>query len=94
MASASDTITVLGVNSTETASVEAGIGAHASGDAAIGYDEVHVGFDVGACLGLGADVGYDASFSPKQMVDSVTGTVGGLVSGGGSVVKGIVSWFG
>lgn len=92
-AGASNTVTVLGLASTENASVEAGIGAHASGDAAIGYDEVHVGFDVGVCLGIGGDVGYDASFSPKDMVDSVTGTVGGIISGGSSVVKGIDSLF-
>lgn len=68
-------VSVLGTDVGVSGSVKFGIGAHAN----VGYTDGKVKVDVGAALGLGADVGFEVD---------VSGTVKGISNGVKAVCKG------
>jgi hypothetical protein len=66
-----------GVKANASGSVQAGIGAHASGQVGLGNDgKIHVGFSVGATLGIGASADVNFTVDPGEVVDTAKDLAG------------------
>lgn len=67
---------VAGVNAGVHASVQAGLGAEASGQVGMGDDgKFHLSASVGVTLGIGGSVGFDVAIDPQEVVDTVKDVV-------------------
>lgn len=68
---------------------KAGIGVEARAEVDFGLDNVGVDLELGAALGLGADVKVDISISPSGIVDDV----GDMIEGAGDAVDNVRDFF-
>ena len=73
-------VTVLGTDVGVTGSLKVGVGAHAK----VGYTDGKLKVDVGAAVGIGADVGFEVDVSGT--VDAVTGFVADVADNASAVV--------
>lgn len=79
IAEADGEVDVLGVRTTGRAGVSYGVGGELAADAHLGLDKIELHFDVGATIGVGVNLGFDVSLSPRAVA-------GGITSVGRSVV--------
>lgn len=79
-ASASAGVTVLGTDVTAKASVNVGVGAHAT----VGYNQGVISCDIGASLGIGASISFEVDIS---------GTVNAIQDVAESAIDGAKKWF-
>lgn len=67
---------VFGGTGTVGGEVYAGLGGHAEIEAAVSYEEITLGIDLGLAIGIGAGVEVELSFSPREATEDVLETIG------------------
>ena len=66
----------LGATATAGGEVYAGIGAHARVNTQLTLQQVHIGVDAGAALGIGAGLKFDLSINPQESAQTVLAKFG------------------
>lgn len=90
-ADAGITTGLFGVDTTAKATAMAGVGISGRADVTLTWDQVHLGFGGGVSVGLGAGVGYDVSFSPREMAQGIVDVGGGLADAASGATRFVAS---